>query len=150
LVGAGAADEDVLIGFASEQLDVALDLAGNEVDPVDDDVPHSVSEKLFGFFEVVDVAVDDFDAFGGWSGGFSSVEEGEFEALLHGEGRAGGANDPGSANEEGFHGITLPGGRFSYAVFGLLLSVKHSWRAFGFFDLVVADDDPFAFVEADS
>lgn len=119
LVGAGAADEDVLVGFASEELDVAFDLAGNEVDPVDNDVPLSVSEELLGFFEVVDVAVDDFDAFGGWSGGFSSVEEGEFEALLHGEGGAGGANDPGSADEEGFHGITLPGGRLSFAVFGV-------------------------------
>lgn len=79
MVGGCAGDENVLVGFASEEVEVAFDLVGGEYDPVDDGVPVVVFEEGFG---IVNVASDGFCALGDGAGALSSGEEVEIDSLF--------------------------------------------------------------------
>gem|GEM_PF-6620937 len=100
LVGRCARDENVLVGFAPEQVEIAFDLVGGKDDPVDDGVPVVIFEQGFGF---IDVAGDGFCAFGDGAGALSSGEEVEFDALLNRELGTCRGDDAGSADKEDFH-----------------------------------------------
>lgn len=81
MVGGCAGDENVLVGFAPEEVEVAFNLVGGEDDPVDDGVPVVVFEEGFG---VVDIAGDGFCAFGDGARRLAPGEEVEVDALFEG------------------------------------------------------------------
>lgn len=100
MVGGCAADENVLVGFAAEEVEVAFDLVGGEDDPVDDGVPVVVFEQVFG---IVDIAGNGFCAFGDGPGGLTAGEQVQVNALFDSELAACRGDDSGSADKEDFH-----------------------------------------------
>ncbi len=101
LVGRGRGDEDVLVAPAGEDVDVALHLRGNEVDPVDDGVVVLPADRLAQRVGVVRVGGEPGDVLGEAAEvGRAAVEDGDVDALAHRLADARGADDAAAADEQ--------------------------------------------------